>query len=138
MCHWLRSCLYACQFAPVSRVRLCPPIACLSLSLQVCDNCLLCRILAARAEWLGPDCSALPVFGPWCLERILHTTAAMQPMPHLFFNQAGLLAEPQYEVLLCCVSIHLHPCSPNCSNIQPCELFYAKIGRLVRHVACCQ
>lgn len=57
----------------------------------------LSRILAARAEWLGPDCSALPVFGPWCLERILHTTAAMQPMPHLFFNQAGLLAEPQYE-----------------------------------------
>ncbi|DBB10539.1 TPA: hypothetical protein ACH3X3_002076 [Trebouxia sp. C0006] len=55
------------------------------------------RILAARAEWLGPDCSALPVFGPWCLERILHTTAAMQPMPHLFFNQAGLLAEPQHE-----------------------------------------
>ncbi len=106
--------------------------------LQACENCLSCRILAARAEWLGPDCSALPVFGPWCLERILRTTAAMQPMPHLFFNQAGLLAEPQHEVQLCFVGTQLH--HADCSNASSCELIHAKIGRLacsLPSIICC-
>lgn len=57
-----------------------------------------CRLLAARAEWMGPDCPPLPIFGPWPLEKILQHTAALQAMPHTFFNQTGLLAQPQPQV----------------------------------------
>ena len=57
-----------------------------------------CRILAARAEWLGPNCHPLPVFGPWPLQRILLNMAALQPMPHLFLNQTSLVAQPKEQV----------------------------------------
>ncbi|KAL3162088.1 hypothetical protein ABBQ38_009153 [Trebouxia sp. C0009 RCD-2024] len=55
------------------------------------------RLLAARANWLGTGCPPLPVFGPWPLERILLNMAALEPMPHLFFNQTSLVAQPKEQ-----------------------------------------
>ena len=65
------------------------------------NNCIdkvWCRLLAARAEWMGPGCTPLPVFGPWPLEKVLRHTAALQSMPHTFFNQTNLVAKPQQQV----------------------------------------